>query len=210
MHFALPPRKTSQPPLYARASRKPPRFRQQQSKLLGYVVCGLLTIYLLFPYFSLSEILVDSLPPGTPRVVIVTVFEEQHMSETYIQKIKANREDYAARHGDYGPRQLVELGFADSAYFRLRKLLHKRLQLHPLYGTLSIFVDPDSRSAPCPHKISSYCSFLLAHTACSDHVAISLAPRPYSWACQARIPYAEGYICCPSGLGDSYFQPPKV
>lgn len=119
MHFALPPRKTSQTPLYARASRKPPRSRQQQLKLLGYILCGLLIICLLFPYFSLSEILVDSPPPGTPPVVIVTVFDEQHMSEKYIQKIKANREDYASRHGDHVPRQLIELSFADSVYFRL-------------------------------------------------------------------------------------------
>jgi mannan polymerase II complex MNN11 subunit len=99
MHFAFPPRKTSQPPPYARASRKPPGYRQQQLRLLGYFVCGLLTIYLFFQFAPFSSTLVESIPPGTPPVVIVTVFDEQYMSEDYIRKIKANREDYASRQG---------------------------------------------------------------------------------------------------------------
>lgn len=99
MHFALPPRKTSQPPLYARASRNPLRYRQEHLRLLGYLVCGLLTIYLFFHYLPLSGALVESIPPGTPSVVIVTVFDEQHMSEDYVRKVKLNREDYASRQG---------------------------------------------------------------------------------------------------------------
>lgn len=101
MHFAFPPRKTSQPPPYARTSRKPPRFKQQQLRLLGYIVCGFLSTYLLFHYVRFSDISADQIPSGTPPVVIVTVFDEQRMSEEYIQRIKANREDYAARHGRY-------------------------------------------------------------------------------------------------------------
>jgi mannan polymerase II complex MNN11 subunit len=69
------------------------------SRLLGYVVCGLLTLYLFFHYAPSSGALVESVPPGTPPVVIVTVFDEQHMSKEYVQKIKANREDYATRQG---------------------------------------------------------------------------------------------------------------
>ncbi|ERF74196.1 hypothetical protein EPUS_03386 [Endocarpon pusillum Z07020] len=99
MHFALPPRKTSQPPPYARASRKTSYFRQQQLRLVGYIVCGILTIYLLFHYVSFSDALVESAPPGTPPVVIVTVLDEQHMSDEYITNIRANRKDYAARQG---------------------------------------------------------------------------------------------------------------
>lgn len=99
MHFALPPRKTSQPPPYARASRKPPRFTQQQWRTLSYIVCGILTICLLFHYVSFPNTLVESVPPGTPPVVIVTVFDEQHINDEYIKIIKANREDYAMRHG---------------------------------------------------------------------------------------------------------------
>ena len=99
MHFALPPRKTSQPPPYARASRKPPAFGQQHWRILGYAVCIVLTIYLLFHYVSFPIRLQESVPPGTPSVVIVTVFDEKHMSDDYVEKIKANREDYALRHG---------------------------------------------------------------------------------------------------------------
>ncbi len=99
MHFALPPRKTSQPPPYARASRKTSYVRQQQLRLVGYIGCSILIIYLLFRYVSFSDALVESTPPGTPPVVIVTVFDEQHMSDEYITNIRANREDYAARQG---------------------------------------------------------------------------------------------------------------
>jgi mannan polymerase II complex MNN11 subunit len=103
MHFALPPRKTSQPPPYARASRTPPRYRQRGLRFIGYIVCGLLTTFLLFRYVSFSSTLVEPVPPGTPPVVIVTVFDEQHMSDAYIQKVKTNREDYARRQGQDEP-----------------------------------------------------------------------------------------------------------
>lgn len=99
MHFALPPRKTSQPPLYARISRKPPRIKQQHWGLLAGIACGILTIYLFLHYAVFSDISMDVITHGTPPVVIVTVFDEQHMSKAYIERIKANREDYAARHG---------------------------------------------------------------------------------------------------------------
>ena len=100
MQFALPPRKTSQPPPYARVSRTPPRYRQQELKTLGYVVCGLLIVYVLFRSFIFSSTHEDdSVPAGTPSVVIVTIFDEGHMSEDYIQKIKTNCQDYASRQG---------------------------------------------------------------------------------------------------------------
>ena len=99
MHFALPPRKTSQPPPYARASPKPSHFREHQLRLVGYIVCGILTFCLLVHYSSSTKSLVVPAPSGTPPIVIVTVFDEQHMSEEYIQKVKANREDYAIRQG---------------------------------------------------------------------------------------------------------------
>jgi mannan polymerase II complex MNN11 subunit len=103
MHFALPPRKTSQPPPYARASRKPPRFRPQQLRLYSLIVCALLATYLFFHYVHFPDTLEESVPPGTPPVVIVTVFDEQHMSDQYVKRVKANREDYASRHGQSDP-----------------------------------------------------------------------------------------------------------
>jgi mannan polymerase II complex MNN11 subunit len=104
MHFALPPRKASQPP-YVPAPRNTSYLRQQQLRLAGYVICGLLTLYLFLHYVPFSSHLAESVPSGTPPVVIVTVFDEQHMSEEYISNIKANREDYALRQGRHDPRE---------------------------------------------------------------------------------------------------------
>jgi len=62
-----------------------------------------LTIYLIFRYaFSprrtgVEEI--EAIPAGTPPVVIVTVLDDEQISPDYVQMIKANREDYASRHG---------------------------------------------------------------------------------------------------------------
>jgi mannan polymerase II complex MNN11 subunit len=98
MHFALPPRKTSQAP-YAPATRNVSHMRQQQVRLAGYFIGGLLTFYIFLRYVPLSSPLATSVSSGTPPVVIVTVFDEQQMSEEYISKIKANREDYALRQG---------------------------------------------------------------------------------------------------------------
>jgi mannan polymerase II complex MNN11 subunit len=106
MHFALPPRKTSHPPPYARATaaRNSSDRRQKLYQLGSYVVFGILTIYLIFHYVFSSrhagEEEIESIPPGTPPVVIVTVLDEEHMSPDYIKKIKTNREDYASRHGN--------------------------------------------------------------------------------------------------------------
>jgi len=111
MHFALPPRKTSHPPPYARAAaaRNSSDRRRKLYQLGSYVVFGVLTIYLIFYCVFSSrhagEEEIESIPPGTPPVVIVTVLDEEHMSPDYIKKIKTNREDYASRHGNPPPNQ---------------------------------------------------------------------------------------------------------
>jgi mannan polymerase II complex MNN11 subunit len=108
MHFALPPRKTSHPPPYARAAaaRNSSDRRRKLYQLGSYVVLGLLTIYLIFHYTFSSRHTgddeIERLPAGTPPVVIVTVFDEEDMSPSYIEKVKGNREDYASRHGNSG------------------------------------------------------------------------------------------------------------
>jgi mannan polymerase II complex MNN11 subunit len=94
MHFALPPRKTSNPPPYARPS---PATRSRRLKLGATIAVGILALlYLLSRLFGSSE---EWRPPGTPEVVIVTVFDHEKMSKEYIGRIKENREDYAQRHG---------------------------------------------------------------------------------------------------------------
>jgi hypothetical protein len=152
MHFALPPRKTSQAP-YAAAPRHTSHLRQQQVRFAGYVVCGLLTLYLFLHYVPLSSPLAASVSSGTPPVVIVTVFDEQQMSEEYISNIKANREDYALRQGLHNPLEWHEL-IADNLHLRLQELLHQRVQLHSVHGAVSFFMDPDSCFTPRPHEIS--------------------------------------------------------
>ena len=100
MHFALPPKNTPHPPPYARTGRSLATRRRQQLELGGYLILGILTIYLFLHYIFASKSSPEvSVPLGTPTAVIVTVLDDGLMSSEYIQKIKANREDYASRHG---------------------------------------------------------------------------------------------------------------
>lgn len=104
MHFALPPRKGAQSPPYARAAARISATRRtKRFQLAGYCLLGLLTIWLLLRYTLLNSstelpALVQDLEPN---IVIVTVLDDDPavMSEEYIRKIKANRDDYASRHG---------------------------------------------------------------------------------------------------------------
>ncbi|KAJ9642727.1 putative alpha-1,6-mannosyltransferase mnn11 [Knufia peltigerae] len=105
MQFAIPPRKTSQPPLYARtnASASAAYKRRRQLQLLGYIVLGLLTFYLTlsFCFSGWSEDAEDgsAVIEGHQDVVLVTIFDSKTMSDDYMKIVKVNREDYAARHG---------------------------------------------------------------------------------------------------------------
>lgn len=98
MHFALPPRKSSHPPPYARASRSSP-IRRKQLQFGAWIGCAALaaiTIYLVTRLLSFSP---DRIPGGTSEAVIVTLIDPEHMSNEYISRIKENRQDYADRHG---------------------------------------------------------------------------------------------------------------
>lgn len=101
MHFALPPRKTSFPPPYARVSAlNTSSQRRRQIQYLAYVLFGVLTIYLLFSFFSSDVVAAqDGTISEEASVVIATVLDESRMSDEYISMIKKNREDYASRHG---------------------------------------------------------------------------------------------------------------
>lgn len=105
MHFALPPRKSTHPP-YARAgtSASANFRRQKQLQIAGYVVLGVLTFYLAvrFLYHSGRWGDHDDGPgaiEGRQDIVLVTVFDNRTMSEDYMEIVRTNREDYAARHG---------------------------------------------------------------------------------------------------------------
>jgi len=96
MHFAFPPRKTSQPPPYARPSRTS-SIRRKQAQAGGLIACGVLVIiYLTTSLFTRST---NHIPLGTPEVVIVTVLDEATMSQGYRDRIVENRRYYAEKQG---------------------------------------------------------------------------------------------------------------
>ena len=97
MHFALPPRKSSNPPPYARRSRPSPLLRRRGLQLVAICLCGALFVLFVFSKLFSSA---DGVPPGTPTVVIVTPLDRKVFSSTYIDKVISNREIYAARHGE--------------------------------------------------------------------------------------------------------------
>ena len=57
-----------------------------------------LIVFFLFIRATGSSEASERIPPGTPEVVIVTLLDDS-LSKSYIEKIKENRDDYAARHG---------------------------------------------------------------------------------------------------------------
>ena len=92
----MPPRKTSQPPPYARASRSSP-IRRKQLQFVALIGCSLLLlVYLATQLFGSSD---KKAPPGTPEVVVVTLLDEATMSEEYRARIMENRKYYADKNG---------------------------------------------------------------------------------------------------------------
>lgn len=101
MHFAMPPRKTSHPPPYARTSRSSP-IRRKQLQVLGLIACSIITlIYLATRLFSSSA---EKIPAGTPEVVIVTLLDDATMSDEYRERIMENRRYYASKQGMDPPK----------------------------------------------------------------------------------------------------------
>ena len=113
MHFAMPPRKTSRPPPYAARNQSslpiPPALknllRGGRLRTLVLGTLGLLTLIWLFRSaggrdagVSLPKVAVGSGPP----VVIVTTIDPK-ADALWVGKIKRNREDYAKKHGAFGP-----------------------------------------------------------------------------------------------------------
>ena len=98
MHFAMPPRKTSQPPPYARAARSSP-IRRKQLKIGGLVAGAILVLLYLSTFFFSSP--KDYVPYGTPEVVVVTVLDEATMSTNYRNHVMENRRYYAEIQGGY-------------------------------------------------------------------------------------------------------------
>lgn len=97
MQFALPPRMSPHPLPGARSSRLPIH-RRKQLKVIALFTIAVLFIFYLLPHISSSSTSIAA-PAGKASVVIVTLLDRERLSESYIRKIVANREDYAKRHG---------------------------------------------------------------------------------------------------------------
>jgi len=95
MHQALPPRKSSQHPIYARASVSS-ALRRKRLKAVALIALGTVAVYYLLTKLVWS--FGEGIPSGTPEVVIVTVLDP-NIRDEYAAKIKENREEYASRHG---------------------------------------------------------------------------------------------------------------
>ena len=138
MHFALPPRKTSQPPPFARVhARSQSNARRQALQLASYVVLGALTLYLVFHFlfkFSDTPEFPEEVPPD-PSIVIVTVLDPFTMSEEYMSMLRKNRDDYAQRH-NYLTFYTNISTYSESIYpsptsWSLIPALRHALKLHP-------------------------------------------------------------------------------
>lgn len=98
MQFALPPRRNPHVLPGARSSRLP-LYRRKQLKTVALFAFAILSLLYLLSYLYSSTSTSIATPAGTAGVVIVTLLDRERMSESYVNKIVANREDYAKRHG---------------------------------------------------------------------------------------------------------------
>lgn len=68
-------------------------------KSCAIISCAVVSLLFFIFHILSSGSSTDSLAANGPNVVLVTVLDEQYLSEKYIQRIKENREDYVKRHG---------------------------------------------------------------------------------------------------------------
>ncbi|KAK4186081.1 hypothetical protein QBC35DRAFT_516476 [Podospora australis] len=100
MHFAYPPRKTSNPPPYLPRTTRLPGLRRNRLKLVAITgLFFLAVIYLLTRPNNGSRKSLSHTPTGKPPVVLVTVLDENKYSKAYIDTVKENRIKYAEKHG---------------------------------------------------------------------------------------------------------------
>ncbi|KAL9051075.1 MAG: hypothetical protein Q9162_006248 [Coniocarpon cinnabarinum] len=103
MHYALPPRTDKAPP-YAPKRQNGPRWprwlRRGRTPVLLAYAAGVIFVLTLIIHQLRGGSSKDSVPPGTPRAVIVTAFN-QAVRGRYEHTIVENRELYAHMHG-YG------------------------------------------------------------------------------------------------------------
>lgn len=104
MHFALPPRKTSQPPPYLSRASRLPGLRRSRLKLIALAGLAFLTLLYLATRPSSSSgnaSPTKRAPRGTPPVVLVTVLDQSKYSGAYLEMVRENRIKYAEKHGTF-------------------------------------------------------------------------------------------------------------
>ncbi|KAK3387204.1 galactosyl transferase GMA12/MNN10 family-domain-containing protein [Podospora didyma] len=100
MHFAYPPRKTSNPPPFLPRSSKLPTLRRSRLKIIAIVgLVFIFLVYLISRPRSGHGRFEQHKPSGKPPVVVVTVLDESKYSKEYINAVKDNRIQYAQKHG---------------------------------------------------------------------------------------------------------------
>lgn len=99
MHFAYPPRKSSDPPPFRPRSSKVPLLRKARLRTVVLLLLALLGGLYLLSGSRRPDPYHEHVPSGNPPVVIVTVVDPTIYSETYLKTIRENREQYAAKHG---------------------------------------------------------------------------------------------------------------
>ncbi|KAF4585825.1 alpha-1,2-galactosyltransferase-like protein [Ophiocordyceps camponoti-floridani] len=99
MHFAYPPRKSSNPPRFRPRSARLPVLRRSRLKLLVLGFVTLVTLAYLVIGRRKADVLLKRIPSGSPPVVLVTVIDPTTWDNGYLRTVKENREKYAERHG---------------------------------------------------------------------------------------------------------------
>jgi mannan polymerase II complex MNN11 subunit len=92
----MPSRKSSNPSPYMNRSGRFPMLRRSRVQAIALCACAAVVVI-----FILSHIFGggDGIPSGTPPVVIVTVLNHEKYGKEYIENVKENRIQYAAKHG---------------------------------------------------------------------------------------------------------------
>ena len=103
MHFAYPPRKSSDPPPFRPRSSKVPLLRRTRLRTVVLLLLAFLGGLYLLSGSSRHDPYHEHVPSGNPSVVIVTVVDPATYSNTYLKTIQNNREQYAAKHGAQRP-----------------------------------------------------------------------------------------------------------
>ncbi|KAI1403717.1 glycosyltransferase family 34 protein [Hypoxylon fuscum] len=98
MHYAYPPRKSSNPPPYLPRSSRIPTIRRSHLRSIALIILAIFGLVWLFSGGSQHG--VHHKMTGKPPVVLVTVFDDNDAS-VYHRNIRENRVQYAEKHG-YG------------------------------------------------------------------------------------------------------------